>query len=164
MKRVSLLAVATGLSLIVMNRTAAADEPAHIVLNNADIKWGDAPPMMPAGAKMAVLFGDPSKPGPFVVRLKMPANYSIQAHWHPTDEIVTVISGNGAFGLGDKLDRKLLHPLGPGSFVVAPAKHNHFVTTKSGWVVQVAAEGPFAMTYVNPADDPSTKPQPKKSP
>ena len=164
MKRVLLLAVATGLSIAAVSRIAAADDAAHVILNNADIKWGDAPPKFPAGAKMAVLFGDPSKPGPFVVRLKMPANYTVQAHWHPSDEIVTMVSGSGEFGLGDKFDRKLLHPLNTGGFVVAPAKHTHFVTTKAGCVVQVSAEGPFAMTYVNPADDPSAKATAKKSP
>lgn len=162
MKRVLLLAIAAGVSIAAVTRTAAADEPTHILLNTADIKWGDAPPMFPPGAKMAVLFGDPSKPGAFVVRLKMPPNYTVQAHWHPSDEIVTMVSGAGEFGLGDKFDRKLLHPLNQGGFVVAPAKHTHFVTTKTGCVVQVSAEGPFAMTYVDPADDPSTKASPKK--
>ena len=51
----------------------------------------------------AVLAGDPSKEGPFVIRVKAPAGYKIPAHRHPTDELVTVISGAAAFGMGDKM-------------------------------------------------------------
>jgi hypothetical protein len=63
MKRVVLLAIATGLSTAAVSRTAAADELTHSILNNADIHWGAAPPMFPTGAKMAVPFADPAKPG-----------------------------------------------------------------------------------------------------
>ena len=62
------------------------------------------PPSLPKGAMIAVLSGDPSKDGPFVVRLKMPANYQISAHHHPTTENVTVLSGSFHAGMGDKLD------------------------------------------------------------
>lgn len=162
MKRILLIAVASGLSIAAISRTAAADEPAHVMFNPADIKWGDAPPALPPGAKAAVLYGDPGKPGLFVIRLKMPAGYVVPAHWHSNDEIVSVVSGSGAFGLGDKFDAKLLHPLSAGSLVVAPAKHNHFATTKTGAVLQISATGPFDMTYVNPADDPRNKTGDKK--
>ena len=74
---------------------------------NADgLTWGPAPPVLPKGAKIAVLSGDPSKDGLYVLRLKMPANYRIPAHNHPTSEYVTVISGKFHIGMGDKLDGK----------------------------------------------------------
>jgi quercetin dioxygenase-like cupin family protein len=98
----------------------------------------------------------------FVVRLKMPQGYIVPAHWHSNDEVVSLVSGSAAFGLGDKFDRAQLHPLVPGSLVVAPAKHNHFATTKTGAIIQISATGPFDMTYVNPADDPRNKPAAKK--
>ena len=61
---------------------------------NADgLTWAAAPPVMPKGAQIAVLSGDPSKDGLYVLRLKMPANYKLPAHTHPTSEYVTVISG-----------------------------------------------------------------------
>jgi anti-sigma factor ChrR (cupin superfamily) len=61
---------------------------------NADgLTWRPAPPVLPKGAKIAVLSGDPSKDGLYVLRLKMPANYKIPAHNHPTSEYVTVVSG-----------------------------------------------------------------------
>src|SRR5262250_1617702 len=101
---------------------ALADSP-MAMLTPGDIKWGDVPPVFPKGAKMAVLYGDPSKPGElFIVRLKMPAGYKIPAHWHPTDENITVISGTFNLGMGDKLDASKTKAFPAGSFAVAPSK------------------------------------------
>jgi hypothetical protein len=72
---------------------AVAPPPAHVMENLSTAKWGAAPPMLPAGAQIAVLAGDPTKAGPYTVRLKFPANYDIPAHSHPTDENVVVVSG-----------------------------------------------------------------------
>ena len=108
---------------------------------------------------MAVLHGDPTKSGTFVVRLKFPANYQVAAHYHPTDEHVTIISGEMSLGMGDKLDRAKANTLKPGGYVALPAKMSHYVWTDSGVVLQVQAEGPFALTYVNPADDPTRQAQ-----
>ena len=111
--------------------------------------------MFPAGAQMAVLSGDPGKAGTFVIRLMIPAGYKIPAHHHPTDEYLTVISGDFSLGMGDKLDETKSADLTAGGFAEAPAQMKHFAWTKSGAVVQVSADGPFAMTYLNPADDPT---------
>jgi hypothetical protein len=62
-----------------------ADEAAHVVMAPSELQWGDAPRTLPPGAKVAVLAGDPTKPGLFILRLRLPANYKIPAHWHPTD-------------------------------------------------------------------------------
>jgi hypothetical protein len=129
--------------------------PANAQVNSTDLKWGAAPPVFPTGAQMAVLAGDPSKPGTFVVRLKMPAGYKVPAHHHPTDEYVTVISGDFSLGMGDKFDETKSAHLIAGGFAEAPARMNHFAWTKSGAVVQISADGPFAMTYVNYIDDPT---------
>jgi len=126
-------------------------------VNSANLKWGPAPAVFPKGAQMAVLSGDPGKAGMFVIRLKMPAAYKIPAHHHPTDEYVTVMSGDFSLGMGDKLDPAKSAALTPGGFAEAPKGMNHYAFTKAGAVVQVSAEGPFAMTYVNPADDPTKK-------
>jgi quercetin dioxygenase-like cupin family protein len=135
---------------------ALADAPPMAMLTPGDIKWGDVPPVFPKGAKMAVLYGDPSKEGElFIVRLKMPAGYKIPAHWHPTDENITVISGTFNLGMGDKLDVAKTKAFPAGSFASAPAKMNHFAIAKQAAIVEVSAIGPFAITYVNPADDPS---------
>lgn len=131
--------------------------PVAAQVNTGDLKWGPAPAIFPAGAQMSVLSGDPTKAGLFVLRLKMPAGYKIPAHQHPSDEYVTVISGDLSLGMGDKLDPAMSAKLAPGGFAVAGAKMNHFALSNGGAVVQVSAEGPFGMTYVNPADDPTRR-------
>jgi len=105
---------------------------------------------------MAVLAGDPGTKGLFVVRLKAPSGYKIPAHQHPTAEAVTVISGDFHYGMGDKLDESKAEKLGPGGFIDMPANMNHYAFSGGGEVIiQIAGEGPFAIKYVNPADDPS---------
>ena len=122
-----------------------------------ELKWGPAPAVFPAGAKMAVLQGDPGKTEMFTVRLDMPSGYTIPAHFHPTDENVTVISGTFLVGMGDRFDASKTMSLPAGGFVTAGANMNHFARAKGHTVVQVHAMGPFALTYVNPADDPRKK-------
>jgi quercetin dioxygenase-like cupin family protein len=133
----------------------AADMPGPVQAD--EIKWGPAPPVLPAGAKIAVLSGDPAGTGLVTIRLKMPAGYKIPPHWHPTDEHVTVISGSLALGMGDVLDKTQSKTLKAGGYGVAPANMHHFAWTKTGAVIQVHMMGPFKITYVNPADDPSQK-------
>jgi hypothetical protein len=149
---------AIALTLIAMAATPvlwAADPTGP--MQPEEIKWGPAPPVLAAGAQMAVLAGDPAKTGPVTLRLKMPAGYAIAPHWHPTDERVTVISGNLGLGMGDTLDKKNSKVLKAGGWGVAAANMHHFAWTKAGAIVQVDLMGPFAITYVNPADDPSKK-------
>lgn len=143
-----------GLALVAMTAALVAGS-ALAQVNTGDVKWGPAPVVFPKGVQMAVLSGDPSKTGDFVIRLKMPAGYLIPAHHHPTNEYVTVISGEFHLGMGDTLDKKKSATLHAGGFAEAPAGMNHFAWASSASVVQVQAEGPFAMTYVNPADDPT---------
>ena len=130
-------------------------DTAHITFNESDITWMDAPPIFRKGAKMAVLAGDPSKEGEFTVRLSMPANYIISPHWHPTTENVTVVKGDFYLGTGDKFDESTATLLHTGGFASIPATHHHFAFTKGETIVQVHAMGPFQLTYINPADDPS---------
>ena len=72
------------------------------VISGKEVKWSAAPPVLPKGAMIAVMAGDPAATGLVAVRLKMPAGYTIPAHWHPTDEQVTVLSGTFSIGMGDK--------------------------------------------------------------
>ena len=130
---------------------------AHAMMTPADVKWGDPPAVLTAGAKAAVLAGDPSKVGEFVMRLQLPAGYVIAPHWHPTDELVTVVSGTLAVGMGDKRDDKAAQVLPAGSFAMLPARMHHYAIAKTATVVQVNGDGPFALIYVDPADDPSKK-------
>ena len=132
-----------------------ASMPKPIIVTPSDVKWGDPPPIFAAGAKMAVLEGNPGKAGQYTVRLQMPDGYKIMPHWHPTVEKVTVISGEFHAGMGDKLQDEGSVTLPVGSFVSLPAHMHHFAWAKGETVVQVHGAGPFILTYVNPADDPS---------
>ena len=133
---------------------------AHTMVRAASIQWGDAPPMLPAGAQAAVLSGDPGKPGAFTLRLKAPAGYRVPRHWHPTDEQVTVIEGDLSLSMGDG-DGTHSGDFGPGDYVLLPAKMLHEATTRNGVVLQLQAMGPFEINYVNPADDPRKQVAPK---
>jgi anti-sigma factor ChrR (cupin superfamily) len=114
--------------------TALADDM-KMPTNSGDLKWGPAPPALPKGAEFTILSGDPSKDGPYVVRLKVPDGYKIPAHNHPTTEYVTVISGNFHLGMGDKLDEKNGVALTAGGFGETPAKMNHYAWASSPSVV-----------------------------
>jgi quercetin dioxygenase-like cupin family protein len=147
--------IATSILLGVGGTPVAQDHKINAMTPDA-LKWGPAPPALPKDVQIAVLAGDPGKAGPFVVRLKIPSGAKIPAHQHPTAEGVTVISGELRFGMGDKLDESKAEKLGPGGFVDLPANMNHFAFSGGGeTIVQINAEGPFAIKYVNPADDPS---------
>lgn len=127
----------------------------HMGMHNADdLKWGDAPPVLPKGAKVAILDGDPFKPGPYVIRLKMPPGYKVPPHCHSRAENVTVISGMLHLGMGDKLDEKSAQMLKPGGFHAIGPQVHHYAFSKGGAVVQIHGEGPFDITYINPADNP----------
>lgn len=118
------------------------------------IEWGPAPAVFPRGAQMAVMQGDPSKAELFTVRLRFPNGYRIAPHTHPTDEHVTVIEGTFRVGMGEKFDADKMIALPVGGFVTAPALHAHYAEARGTTIVQVHAIGPFALTYVNPADMP----------
>jgi len=146
--------LATALALAACGGAVAQDQKAQGITADA-MKWGPAPTVLPKGAQMAVLAGDPGKSGPFTVRLKMPAGYKIPAHQHPHSEPITVITGEFNLGIGDKLDENGAQKLGPGGFVDFPANTNHFAFAPVETVIQINADGPFGIKYVNPADDPS---------
>ena len=133
---------------------AAGSHAGHIVVTPDDVKWTEGPGSIPAGAKMALIEGDPSKPALFAMRLKLPADFKIPPHWHPGDEHVTVISGTMHMGMGDTLDQTTGRALPKGSFSVMPATIHHYAYTKEETVVQIHGMGPWGITYVNPADDP----------
>ena len=126
----------------------------HVMQPLAATTWGPAPPMLPAGAQIAVLSGDPGKPAPYTVRLRFPANYAIPAHSHPTDENITVVTGTLFLGMGTKLDKAAGTSLGAGGFALMPAGSNHFAYTKQETTILLYGQGPVEFKYVNPADDP----------
>jgi quercetin dioxygenase-like cupin family protein len=131
--------------------------PAHAQINPQQMEWGPGPGGLPPGALLAVLSGDPEKQGMFTIRLRFPPGYKVMPHHHPADELVTVISGELALGMGNRFNQKKATALVRGGYAVAPANMNHFAFTKGGAEIQVTAHGPFAIAYVNPRDDPRRK-------
>jgi len=128
--------------------------PAHIALSTDEIQWNPAPPVLPAGAQIAVLEGDPAKEGPFTLRLKLPEGYRIQPHTHPVIEHVTVISGKFGIGLGETFDEGKIKWAEEGGFYMMATGVAHFAATEEETVIQLHSSGPWALNYVNPADDP----------
>jgi ketosteroid isomerase-like protein len=132
----------------------AAPASAHVTTGPSDLKWGGSPPGLPPGARAAIVSGDPSQAQAYVIRAQLPANYRIPPHWHPTTENITVLSGTVAIGMGDTFDESKMESVAAGGFTNAPANMHHFFMAKTPATIQVHGTGPFAITYVNPADDP----------
>jgi len=130
------------------------DEAQFHVIRSEDIQWRSFPAFPPA-ARLAVLFGDPTKPGPYLIRVKLPAGTKMLPHRHPEDRIYTVISGVFYIGLGDEFDESKLIANAPGSVLVLPGGQPHFHWAKSGeYVTQVNAIGPLGLEYMDSHNDP----------
>ena len=150
------LVIASFLALASIPICAIAQDTHHATVQSDALKWS-APAAYAAGAQIAVIKGDPTKEGMYVVRLKVPAGFKIPAHNHPNDENVTVLSGSFNIGTGDKLDEKkgMLIKAGGYSFVAKGMSHYAWFTEET--VLQLHGMGPQGITYVNPADDPRKK-------
>jgi quercetin dioxygenase-like cupin family protein len=136
---------------------ADASDLHHMVVPADAVQWGPAPPSLPPGAQAAALLGSPAKEGPFVLRLKFPAGFTVPPHRHSKDELVTVISGKFGISSGEKIDRASIKALPAGSFVHLPAGMPHYATTEVETVVQINGVGPFDVVYLDPKDDPRKK-------
>jgi hypothetical protein len=128
---------------------ATADAQQILRLTPDELTWQAGPPMLPPGARMAVIEGAFNKPGPFTVRLKFPANYRIPAHWHPIKVTVTVISGTFHMGLGDTVDTTMGKALSAGSIFEMPARIHHFGWTSEETIIQEHGTGPLSVHYLD---------------
>ncbi|WP_127505657.1 cupin domain-containing protein [Actinoplanes solisilvae] len=125
----------------------------HAILPE-QINWQPFPAFPPT-VRLAVVVGDPTKPGLFTIRVKVPLDVKLQPHRHIEDRVYTVISGVFYIGLGEEFDETQLQPYPPGSVVVLPSGTPHFHWARSGeYVTQVTAIGPLGIEYTNPSDDP----------
>ncbi len=132
-----------------------------VIFSNASVEWTNCP-AMPAGCKMALLYGDTKKSEEFAVRFKYPAKYRIGPHTHASDEHVTVIAG-GPFHLavGDKFDGDALSGkiLRVGDFAIVPAGTQHFAWMDNETVLQVNGIGPFNRNFIDPVNTSSGMPK-----
>lgn len=136
---------------------AAAEKPHAIVATPSAIQWGAAPAILPAGAQLAVLEGNPAEKGEFTMRLSMPDGYRIPPHFHPATEHVTVVEGTFNVGMGDTFDAGKLSALPVGTFAALAPGVRHFAMAKGRTVIQLHGIGPWSLVYVNPADDPRNR-------
>jgi quercetin dioxygenase-like cupin family protein len=148
------LSLAAVLTLSTPLYTLAQDH--HATVESDGLKWS-APAVYAPGAQVAVVRGDPSKEGMYVVRLKVPAGFKIQAHTHPNDENVTVLSGSFNVGTGDKLDESKGTAIKANGYSFVPKGMAHYAWFTEDTVLQLHGLGPQGVTYVNPADDPRKK-------
>lgn len=164
MRSTSFLTLAALLSIACSKPSSSNDAPSaptrqasHSVAAQNSEQWGPAPAVFPPGAEMAVLQGDPSKTEPFTVRLRLPNGYKLPPHTHPTTENVTVLAGTFLAGSGTQFVESQMDAVGQNGFISIPAEHAHYAMARGVTVVQVHAIGPFALTYVNAADNPVTR-------
>ena len=112
-------------------------------------------PAFPPSARLAVLVGDPTEPGMYTIRVKLPGGVKLMPHRHPEDRVYTVISGVFYIGVGDQFDAEKLEAYPPGAVVVLPGGTPHFHWARSGdYVTQVSAIGPLGLEYLALEDDP----------
>lgn len=150
----SLLALAVCAAPLAFGQGTPGPAAEMSLYSPAEVQWQDGPGSLPAGAKFAVLEGDPAKEGPFVMRLRLPDGFRIPPHWHPKVERVTVLAGTFNLGMGETFESSATREMPAGTFGFWPAGMHHFAWAKGETILQLHGIGPWMITYVNPADDP----------
>lgn len=154
--------LAASAMFIIAAIATAADGSDNVSMNDV-IELGQerwTPNMsVPPGMDLMMIYSQPSKPGPFIFRAKVPPGYKLPPHTHPDARIVTVLQGTYYSGIGETFDESKLQAFPPGSFYSTPANTPHFAATRSETVIiQEMGFGPGSgITYVHPADDPRQK-------
>jgi quercetin dioxygenase-like cupin family protein len=119
----------------------------------APLQW-TVPPVLPPGALIAVVRGDPTRPGEFTLLVSMPNGYRIPPHFHPSHEHVEVREGTLLVGVGDVLDPKRTQTLAAGDSATAPAGVHHFSIARGRTVLSATFNGPYTITYLRAEDAP----------
>ena len=137
-----------------MVRTHQPGEAVFRSILPEDINWQPFA-AFPPEVRLAVLVGDATQPGPYLMRVKVPSGVKLMPHKHPEDRIYTVMSGVFYVGLGEEFDGAKVQAYPPGCVVVLPGDTAHFHWAKSGeYVTQVTAIGPLGLEYIDVKDDP----------
>jgi len=147
------MSVVSAVILACLPAVSFADED-HASMQPDTLKWTAAPPALPAGSQIAVLAGNPESDGAYVVRVRMPANYTIPPHTHPTDENITVIEGTLHLSMGTAIDPTKGEVVSAGGFFHLDKGMPHAAWATNPTIIQVHGMGPFVINYINPDDDP----------
>ena len=155
LQRIAIVSTLLFGSMVVSAIVQAQGQSGAKTLTPSEIKYGENP-ALPKGTKYVLLMGDP-KQGAYVARVQLPANVKIMPHSHPTENLVTVLSGTVLYGEGDKYDAAKLKSYPAGSFIVETPNKPHFLTAKGPAVFQVSVPGKSSFDYVDAKDDPRKK-------
>lgn len=150
--RSNFVRVALGLMVGVVTAVGAAtpqQSSDFVRISPAEMRWQNVPEGH--GVQQAVLFGDPTKPGMYVIRVKFPPHIMDRPHWHSMARYVTVLEGTWYSGTGDTFDLAHAVPLKPGSVMLHPAKAVHWDGSGSAEtvIVQIMGEGPATTTALD---------------
>ena len=159
-KYLAVFVAIAALAMAVSSQEKKESTEAHKIVHFGDLKWT---PII-KGCDLAPVAGDMNTEAtPFVLRIRCADGSKIPAHWHPTDENVTVLKGTFLVGMGESFDESKLQTMNVGNFVTVPKEMRHFAMTKGETIVQVHAMGPFKVNWVNPSevDPPGAAAKPK---
>jgi quercetin dioxygenase-like cupin family protein len=144
---VATLAVAGATRMYSQDKNEAGN--AHKIVHFGDLKWA---PII-KGCDVASVDGDMNAEGtPFVIRIRCADGSRIPAHWHPTDENVTVLKGTFLVGMGETFDEAKMQTMNVGNFISMPKEMRHYALSKGESIVQVHGAGPFKVNWVNPSE------------
>jgi hypothetical protein len=158
---VVLLGIAT-LAMAASSQEKKEGMEAHKIVHFGDLKWT----AIMKGCDLAPVAGDMNAEGaPFVLRIRCADGTKIPAHWHPTDENVTVLKGTFLVAMGESYDESKFQTMNVGNFVTVPKEMRHFASCKGETIVQVHGAGPFKVNWVNPSEvEPPDAPAAKSKP
>jgi quercetin dioxygenase-like cupin family protein len=146
---IAFAAMVAGVALLAVNASAEKNKAGFVRVAPEEVVWTERPGY--DGVKFAVIQGDPSKPGVYVIRAKFSPGAMTKPHWHPEDRYVIVVSGTWYTGEGDTFEPDKTVPLKAGSFMLHPAKAHHYDGAKDEEVVvQIIGVGPSNTTLVHP--------------
>lgn len=123
-----------------------------VALTPQEIKWESTGALAKSGNSQANIIGAPDKVGPYTIRLKFPAGYTLAPHSHPDSRHITILSGTWYTGYGDKFDASKLKALPAGSIYTEPAGVPHFVVVREETIIQVSGTGPSGRQFVDNHD------------
>ena len=137
--------------VLAMFMTGVAAATDFVTITPNQLAWRELPDSH--GVRAAVVAGDPSKPGPYVIRVRFPPHVMDRPHIHSQDRHVTVLEGRWVAGTGTRFDPVAAKPMPAGSYMFHPARGVHWDGSNSDEpaVVQIIATGPVTSTDVDPA-------------
>ena len=149
MTTTAVLVFAAVAGLVARDARGETERAGFVRVAPGEVVWKSRPGY--DGVQFAVLHGDPSKPGIYVIRAKFSPGTMTRPHWHPEDRYVIVVSGTWYTGEGDAFDPDKTVALKPGSFMLHPAKAHHYDGAKDEEVVvQIIGMGPSNTTLIDP--------------